>query len=93
MGINKNIGWHTFRQLLKANGEDVKTVQELLRHANHAGGLHTAVNSNKRAAQSKVVRMIVSNLGQKVEEKYRQTGSSGLIGPLSDPDLVVIVGR
>ncbi len=33
-GIHKNIGWHTFRHtfgtLLKANGEDVKTVQELL---------------------------------------------------------------
>ena len=32
-GITKNIGWHTFRHsfgtLLKANGEDVKTVQEL----------------------------------------------------------------
>ena len=32
-GINKNIGWHTFRlcfgTLPKANGEDVKTVQEL----------------------------------------------------------------
>ena len=31
--INKDIGWHTFRHsfgtLLKANGEDVKTVQEL----------------------------------------------------------------
>jgi integrase len=37
-GIHKNIGWHTFRHsfgtLLKANGEDVKTVQELLRPAN-----------------------------------------------------------
>jgi site-specific recombinase XerD len=37
-GINKNIGWHTFRHsfgtLLMANKEDVKTVQELLRHAN-----------------------------------------------------------
>jgi len=37
-GINKNIGWHTFRHsfgtLLKANGEDVKAVEELLRHAN-----------------------------------------------------------
>ncbi|HWG68185.1 MAG TPA: DUF6790 family protein, partial [Steroidobacteraceae bacterium] len=37
-GINKRIGWHTFRHtystLLKANGEDVKVVQELLRHAN-----------------------------------------------------------
>ena len=34
-GFNKNISWHTFSgTLLKANGEDVKTVQELLRHAN-----------------------------------------------------------
>jgi site-specific recombinase XerD len=37
-GIHKRIGWHTFRHtfgtLLKANGEDVKTVQELLRYAN-----------------------------------------------------------
>ena len=80
-GINKNIGWHTFRHsfgtLLKANGEDVKTVQELLRHANSRITLDVytqAVNSNKRAAQSKVVRMMVSNVGQKREEKYPQTG-------------------
>jgi len=32
-----------------------------------------AVNSNKRAAQSKVVRMMVSDVGQKREEKYPQT--------------------
>jgi site-specific recombinase XerD len=36
--IMKHISWHTFRRtfstLLKANGEDIKTVQELLRHAN-----------------------------------------------------------
>lgn len=36
VGIGKRIGWHTFRHsyatLLKANGEDVKTVQESLRH-------------------------------------------------------------
>jgi len=72
-GINKNIGWHTFRHsfgtLLKANGEDVKTVQELLRHANSRITLDVytqAVNSNKRAAQSKVVRMMVSSAGTKV---------------------------
>ena len=38
LGITKTIGWHTFRRsfasLLKANGEDVKVVQELCRHAN-----------------------------------------------------------
>jgi len=69
--INKQIGWHTFRHtfgtLLKANGEDVKTVQELLRHANSRITLEVytqAVNSHKRAAQSKVVRMMVPNQGE-----------------------------
>ncbi len=73
--ITKNIGWHTFRHsfgtLLKANGEDVKTVQELLRHANSRITLDVytqAVNSHKRAAQSKVVRMMVPNVGQREVE-------------------------
>lgn len=74
-GIYKNIGWHTFRHtfgtLLKANGEDVKTVQELLRHANSRITLDVytqAVGSNKRAAQSKVVRMMIPSVGQKAGE-------------------------
>ncbi len=74
-GITKNIGWHTFRHsfgtLLKANGEDVKTVQELLRHANSRITLDVytqALNSHKRAAQSKVVRMMVPNVGQREVE-------------------------
>jgi integrase len=69
-GIHKKIGWHTFRHsfgtLLKGNGEDVKTVQELLRHANSRITLDVytqAVNSQKRAAQSKVVQMIVPAAG------------------------------
>jgi integrase len=76
-GINKNIGWHTFRHsfgtLLKANGEDVKTVQELLRHANSRITLDVytqAVNSHKRAAQSKVVEMMVPNLGETRGESH-----------------------
>jgi integrase len=80
-GINKNIGWHTFRHsfgtLLKANGEDVKTVQELLRHANSRITLDVytqAVSSNKRAAQSKVVKMMVPNLGEMKDEKHPQNG-------------------
>ena len=78
-GIHKNIGWHTFCHsfgtLLKANGEDVKTVQELLRHANSRITLDVytqAVNSNKRAAQSKAVRMMVPNLGETQDEKHPQ---------------------
>ena len=80
LGINKNIGWHTFRHsfgtLLKANGEDVKTVQELLRHANSRITLDVytqAVNSHKRAAQSKVVQMIVPSVGTIVGTKRDQT--------------------
>jgi Phage integrase family len=66
-GIHTRIGWHIFRRtfgtLLKANGEDVKTVQELLRHANSRITLEVytqAVTSHKRAAQTKVVRVMVS---------------------------------
>ena len=64
--IMKHISWHTFRRtfstLLKANGEDIKTVQELLRHANSRITLDIytqAVTPAKRAAQTKVVEMIV----------------------------------
>jgi integrase len=80
-GIHKNIGWHTFRHsfgtLLKANGEDVKTVQELLRHANSRITLDVytqAVSSHKRAAQSKVVKMMVSDVGQTEKKRYPQIG-------------------
>ena len=64
-GISKRIGWHTFRHsyatLLKANGEDVKTVQESLRHASSKISLDVytqAVTSVKREAQRKIVAMI-----------------------------------
>ncbi len=80
LGIQKRIGWHTFRRtfgtLLKANGEDIKTVQELLRHANSRITLDIytqAVNSTKRAAQSKVVQMMIGNLGTNGAEKRRKT--------------------
>jgi hypothetical protein len=37
LGINKRIGWHTLRHtfstLLNSNGEEVKVLQELLRHS------------------------------------------------------------
>ena len=42
--------------------------------SDHAGCLHTGSELEQRAAQSKVVRMMVSDMGQKVEEKYPQTG-------------------
>ncbi len=64
--IGQRIGWHTFRRtvatLLTANGEDIKTVQELLRHANPQITMQIysqAVTETKRAANAKVTTMIV----------------------------------
>jgi len=60
-GINKHISWHVFRHsfsnLLIAKGEDVKTVQSLMRHANSRITLDIysqGVDRKKREAQSRV---------------------------------------
>lgn len=65
-GIRKHVRWHVFRHsfatLLKGNGEDVKTVQESLRHADSKITLDTYTQGLmpvKRAAQRKVIQMIV----------------------------------
>jgi hypothetical protein len=53
----------------------VRTVQELLRHANSRITLDVytqAVNSHKRAAQSRVVKMMVPDLGTKTHEKHTE---------------------
>ena len=67
LGI-EGVGLHTFQRtyvtLLMANGEDVKTVQELLRHANSlvTMNLHAqAVTQNKRDAQSRIVTMVLDD--------------------------------
>ena len=65
LGIMKTIGWHTFRRsfasILKANGEDVKVVQELCRHA--TPGITMALyaqafSDDARRAQNKLVEMV-----------------------------------
>jgi len=64
--IPGKVGWHTLRHtfgtLMKANGEDIKTIQELLRHSNYKVTADTytqAVTPMKRAAQTKLVKMIL----------------------------------
>ncbi len=73
-GIPGDVGWHTLRHtfgtLMKANGEDLKTIQELLRHANYKVTADTytqAVTPTKRAAQTKLVKMILP--GKKAAEE------------------------
>lgn len=64
------IGWHTFRRtfstLLRANGEDIKVQQELMRHADvrTTMNLYTqAISSDKRDAQQKIVQMVLNGNG------------------------------
>jgi len=65
VGISKALGWHSFRRtfatLLKGGGEDVKTVQELMRHASSRLTLDVyaqALTPAKRAAHLKLVGLI-----------------------------------
>ena len=65
LGISKRVSWHTFRRtyttLLQANGENVKVVQELLRHSSSRITLDIYAQAQmpaKRAAQQKVVEMM-----------------------------------
>jgi integrase len=54
--------------LLKANGEDIKVVQELLRHATIKMTLEVyaqAVTPAKRQAQSKIAGMLKEKAGSK----------------------------
>src|SRR5215469_2693385 len=62
----KIVGWHTFRHSLGTNlrflGIDIKTAQELLRHANSriTLDLYTqAVSAQKREANAKLVDMLL----------------------------------
>ena len=64
--INKRVGFHTFRHtcttLLTQNNEDVRVVQELLRHANSRITLDwyaQAGMQEKRLAQSKLVDRVL----------------------------------
>jgi len=65
-GIRKVIGWHTFRHtystLLIANGENVKVVQELMRHASTRFTIEIYTQARieaKRQAQQRLVQAIL----------------------------------
>jgi site-specific recombinase XerD len=56
---------HSFATLLKENGEDVKVVQESLRHANSSTlDVYTrGFDVNKRQAQGRVVKSLLAPNG------------------------------
>jgi integrase len=66
LGIEKRIGWHTFRHsystLLRHLGTDIKVQQDLLRHSSARLTLDTytqAVTPAKREAQNPVVKLLL----------------------------------
>jgi integrase len=70
LGVTKQVGYHTFRHtlgtLLRQHGIDIKTAQELLRHANPGitmGIYQQAVSAEKRAAQSTVFSGMLASGG------------------------------
>jgi hypothetical protein len=73
-------GWHTLRHTfgpqMKVNGEDVKTILELLRHANFKVTMDVytqAVTEVKRTAQSRVVQQIMGEKEVADEEEWNRT--------------------
>jgi integrase len=65
LGINKRVSWHTFRRtftsLLTANNENVKVVQDLLRHASSKVTLDVYAQArmeDKRRAQQRIVKRL-----------------------------------
>jgi len=80
VGIKKQIAWHTFRHtyttLLHANGEDVKVVQELLRHGSAKITMDVyaqAVTKAKRTAQNRVVACLRTPEGGLVDNLCPQS--------------------
>jgi integrase len=73
-GIIKWVGFHTFRHtystLLKANNEDMKVVQELMRHANITATMNIytkALTPAKREAQCRVVDVLLDRSRNVIE--------------------------
>jgi integrase len=83
LGITKQIGWHTFRRtyasLLKADGTDVKVVQELLRHSNISTTMNLyvqAFSDDARQAQSSVIEKVKNTPFELPSERWEKASSA-----------------
>jgi integrase len=81
---DKAIGWHSFRHALATNlraaGVDLKTAQELLRHANSRITLDVytrAISATKREANNRVMAMVLDASKQKKQIPAPSSAPSG----------------
>jgi integrase len=81
VGIRKQIGWHTFRRtyssLLAETGNDVKVVQELMRHAKLSTTMEVYTQAGmpkKRLAQRRAVDVLFNR--NAAAEKGVEEGAS-----------------
>lgn len=91
LGITKRVGFHTFRHtlatLLRQHGVDIKTAQELLRHANSRITMEIyqqAVTAEKRLAQNRVLAGLFS--GQVTQVADDQSASEPVASPIRKDD-------
>jgi integrase len=84
--IEKHVSWHVFRHsyatLLKANGEDVKVVQESLRHATFQITMDTYTQAIPQAVRS-AHNKIVEQIGTPIDSGVDAMGP--ILGPELDP--------
>ena len=89
VGIGKRIGWHTFRRtyssLLAETGNDVKVVQELMRHSKLSTTMEVytqAGMTKKRAAQRRAVDALFNRDSETLTgEEAMGKGVCSLIAP------------
>jgi len=98
--MGKAIGWHSFRHSLATNlraaGVDLKTAQELLRHANSRITLDVytrAISATKREANNRVMTMVLEADKKKAPSPL-STGAKGRrkrCGSLQHPQRRVLI--
>ncbi len=91
LGIKRRVSWHTFRHtftsLLTANNENVKVVQELLRHASSKTTLDVYAQArmqDKRRAQQRIVK------GLRTPEKKSSTRKASPRGTERRPKMAKV---
>jgi integrase len=83
VGITKQIGWHTFRRtyssLLAATGDNVKVVQESMRHAKISTTMEVYAQAGmekKRVAQRRAVDVLLDRKPKNASMEQSETGWS-----------------